>query len=339
MPGKQITMLLTPLAALAALVPATGCGDFETVSIVLDLRVLSMRGEPPEVLVPFDPSELPSSPDQLELAPVDVCALVADPNDDRSLDYSMNACAVTDSLRCDEPGSAVVPLVSDRTVADPERADAPIEVCGTVEPLLLFEVVQEALEGDSLSGFGGINVLVDLAVRGAGEPVDNAVWAAKRIVYAPLDPPERKANQNPILDQLRIVRDGRNEDESVAAPFGRCSDIGEPFPVTRGELLTFAPVENEQSREDYVVPTFDGGVRMFTENHTYNWFATTGEWSPEFTGGPRDLAGNEPDLDSEWTAPDDPEEIGDGLDVSVWVVQRDERGGQSWYETCLRVTP
>ena len=43
----------------------------------------------------------------------------------------------------------------------------------------------------------------------------------------------------------------------------------------------------EGVREDYVVPTFDGGSRMFTESLTYQWLAGDGEWSRSRTGGCR----------------------------------------------------
>src|SRR5690606_22747649 len=99
------------------------------------------------------------------------------------------------------------------------------------------------------------------------------------------------------------------------------------------------PLEPQGAREDYVVPTFDGGSRMLTENLSYAWYATAGEWNRENTGGPRDFAGNAPPLDSTWTAPTDPEIVGAGLDVALWMVQRDERGGQTWYHSCLRVVP
>jgi len=48
--------------------------------------------------------------------------------------------------------------------------------------------------------------------------------------------------------------------------------------------------------------------------------------------------GNEPDLDTSWTAPP-ASKIGDGKDVPFYIVQRDERGGQAWYETCVLVHP
>jgi hypothetical protein len=45
------------LVALVAGLGLVGCGSFEDPAIVLDLRVLAMRAEPPEQLFPVDPAQ------------------------------------------------------------------------------------------------------------------------------------------------------------------------------------------------------------------------------------------------------------------------------------------
>jgi hypothetical protein len=72
---------------------------------------------------------------------------------------------------------------------------------------------------------------------------------------------------------------------------------------------------------------------------TYRFYATHGSWSSGQTGGGRDISGRLPTLDTKWTAPDELEEIGDGLDVTLFIIQRDERGGQSWTQSCVHVQP
>jgi hypothetical protein len=91
------------------------------------------------------------------------------------------------------------------------------------------------------------------------------------------------------------------------------------------------PIEPAGVREDYVVPTLDGGERRFTENLRYAWLATAGGFSSGNTGGPVDLFGNKPTLWTKWTAPDAE------MRVRLWVVQRDERGGTFWTERCVQV--
>jgi hypothetical protein len=91
-----------PLAGVVTLVAAASAGacntGFEKQSIVIDLRLLAIRTEPAEVVVDVDPADLGS----IEVPPVTVTALVADPLG-RALSYTMTACGETFSLRCDDP--------------------------------------------------------------------------------------------------------------------------------------------------------------------------------------------------------------------------------------------
>ena len=87
-----------------------------------------------------------------------------------------------------------------------------------------------------------------------------------------------------------------------------------------------------------MVPTFDGGEQRLTENLSYQWLAGAGKWKRSSTGGPKDPFGNDPVLDTVWTAPA-AADVGDGLDVPLWVIQRDERLGEAWYQSCVHVHP
>jgi hypothetical protein len=322
------TTWLIVSAALAA-----GCGDFETPSIVLDLRTLGAIAEPPEVVATFDPQDPEASIDELE--EVQVCVLVADPTESRRLEWNMVACAPTESKRCDDRDAPFVD-VGFGTIEDPEETGE--RACGVVPVnASLVAVIEDAVSADSLAGFGGIGVQVEAWVMPeGGEFETEAQFAAKRVLYAPRIPQERVANLNPTVERFtyRFSADG----PEMNLPLGRCGEIT-PVELAIDDDIEITPVEPDGVREDYVLPTFDGGVRRVTEYMRYAWYATTGEWSSEESGGPRDLAGNQPPLDSTWTATIDAEDVGDGLDVRLWMVQRDERGGQSWYESCLHVTP
>ena len=334
--------LVRTAALWATLVLATGCGEFEVPEIVLDLRVMAINAEPPEVVVPIDITALPAAIDDpallaeiladLEVPDVEVCALVGDPNDSRSLEFTMHACAPTSHRRCDDPTRALADITSG-TVEDPEEAAGPVAMCGTLTPSIqFFEVLRESIESDPLSGLSGIEMQVQLTVRPEGTPFEEAEYAAKKVVFSADYPEGKQANQNPLLSEL--VRELEDEDD-VPLPLGRCRDVA-PLVLAPGEGAVLLPVEAEGAREDYVLPTFDGEVRFYTENLAYTWYATDGSFSARVTGGPRDGAGNEEPLDTEWTAP---EEVTEPLDVSLWLVQRDERGGLNWYESCIRVEP
>lgn len=321
------------LALFVALAVCAACGSFEDPTIVLDLRVLAMSAEPPEQVAPYDPDNPPEDPEEAGLVDAEICALIADPAASRRLRWDMTVCAPDDEMRCpDDPDHPEFPIGSG-TIDDPEEAATAQRVCATLpaDPALLL-VIEDAISLDSLAGFGGIDVMIGLRVR--PESSDEESFAGKRVRYAPLLPANRVANTNPTLDQISILVEGRDEPNPL--PLGRCGEPGEPVRIAPGERLELEPLEPEGVREDYVVPTFDGGARMFTESLTYQWLASDGEWSRSSTGGPRDLSGELPPLSTRWRAPDD---VTEPTDVSLWVIQRDERLGAAWFEACVRVTP
>jgi hypothetical protein len=340
---------LCQTAGAVALALLGGCGSFETRSIVLDLRMLSLVVTPPEVLVPLD-----AGMDFMDLPQVDVevCALIADPEDSRELEYRMIACWPNEeTLRCDDPARAEVLITGTpgnpfARVPDPEEAGEPVRVCATMSsnavlPVLILDQVEllgsyEDVAAQVLANGGNLDVQIEVAVRGAGQSQEDLQYGSKRMRYAVPLPEGRQPNQNPGIASLQASVDGA---EPVPLATGRCIDIESPLEVAPGTEIEFEPIPAEGSREDYLVLTFDGDTRMFTENLVYTWYATHGSWEAEQTGGPKDVAGNEPEVESTWTATRNLDVVGTGLDVPVWVVQRDERGGQSWLESCVRVVP
>ncbi len=311
---------------------ATACGEFEKESIILDLRILNIRSEPSEIVSPFDPE----NPMDLQLEEVELCALVADPLVSRRLTWGMVACGPTDSGKCDELDRPFVDL-GRGTVDDPEEADAPVRMCATLPAGGLVPVVlEDAITADALAGFGGIALQIEFWVRDENGTIEQAEFAKKRVVYAAKIPEARVPNVNPWVGEFVVTRqNGRSE----RMPLGRCKDNANPLRVIAGETITIYPNEPAGIREDYVVPTFDLEERWFTENMRYAWFSTVGSWGSENSGGPTDPIGNEPQRQTEWTAPTDPEIVGDGIDVPMWFVQRDERAGSADYDACVRVEP
>ncbi|MDQ3365245.1 MAG: hypothetical protein M3680_07445 [Myxococcota bacterium] len=316
------------LAACAA------CGSFEDEDVVIDTRVLAMAAELPEQVVDVD-FENPSETELLgQLQRSRMCALVADPAHERGLRWSMTLCVLTNDERCDEDLPALG--IGAGRSADPElglAADA--EICSVIEPDgNLLGILRAAFEADSFSGLGGLDYGVSLIVR--GEDVDPALdlYAGKTLRVSPRIPAARTANTNPTLEQLEISIDGA---DPIALPLGRCIDQLTPLVVGPRALARITPIERADTREVYVVPTLDGQSQTFTESPTYQWVAGAGGYSSGSTGGPRDFSGNPAPLFTEWRAPDEDDLAGATLDVPLWIVQRDERLGAAWYESCLRV--
>ncbi len=310
-----------------------GCGSFEDPTIVIDTRILAVTAEPPEQVFEIDLNDPPQTIDDLELVDAEICALVADPGIERGIAWSWFACAPSNDGHCDGHGERPFLELGTGHIDDPETAAAPQSPCTTLEAdagLLL--ILQDAIQRDDLGGFSGIDIQVELQIT--PDDTEQVLFANKYVRYAAKIPIEREANINPDLERIDIDVDNG---EPVPFALGRCVDQVDPLRIAPGEELPLLPVEPEGAREDYVVPTFDGGSRMFTENISYQWLASAGAWNRAFSGGPRDISGQPPPLDATWTAPTD--DITEETDVSIWVVQRDERLGARWFESCVRVTP
>jgi hypothetical protein len=318
---------LPPLLVLVA-----ACGSFENPSIVIDLRFVGIAAEPPEQVVPVDPE----NPLDAMFGEVQVCAIIADPGEVRRLSYQMSVCRPVGGRRCDASLRPTIDL-GGGVLEDPETAATPQVACATVPGgVAILPILRDTIENDSLSGFGGVDLNVMIRVVPAGGGEAQAIYGSKAIRYSPLFPEGRVANTNPTLSFIDVDRgEGTTP---VPLPMGRCIDQPDPIVLGPRETIHLMPIEPDGVREDYVVPTFEGGARMFTENLRYEWLAGGGDWTRGGTGGPRDGAGNFPELDTEWESPV-AEDLAGPTDVPLWVIQRDERGGVRWFESCARVVP
>ena len=316
--------------ALACALALAGCTSFEDPDVVVDLRVLAISADLPEQIVDVD-LQHPQQPAELlqQLVPTEVCALVADPGKDRGLHYEISICPYTRNGRCDSAATAVV---GSGEIADPDTGVQQPPMCATIAPNAnLLGVLLEVLNDDALAGLGGIDYLAELRVGGVGGDPDLDLYAAKTLRVAPRIPAERMANHNPTIDGIMI-------DDATPLPLGRCPAQAAPLEVAPGTKLRFTPLETAGAREDYVVPTLSGASRMFTESLTYQWISGAGSFSAGSTGGPRDVAGNPAPLFTDWTAPK-AKDVSGPTDVPLWIIQRDERLGVTWYESCVRVVP
>lgn len=329
MTSSTYPLRLVLLAALGA------CGSFEDEDIVVDTRVLAMAASVPDQVIDID-FENPQSEAELlaMLEPSRMCALVADPAHRRRLRWSMTLCTLNNDERCYGPTAKIGAGLAEDPEETPDKAAT--EICADVHPDgNLLGVIRHAFENDEFGGVGGLDYGVSLVV--GGEDVDPALdlYAGKTLRVAPRIPAERTANTNPDVDHFELsIEDG----EPRPLPLGRCIDLPEKIAVAPRARVRLVPIESPTTRETYVVPTIDGQQQQFTEAPTYQWSAGAGSFSAGRTGGPRDVAGNPAPLFTDWRAPD-ADDIGAGVDVPLWIVQRDERLGATWYESCLRVVP
>lgn len=332
---------------MRALLPLAlaGCASFEDPTIVLDLRVLGIETTPPEQVLDIDP-ERPPTIDELiaQLQTVRVRALVAEPDSDTELTWTMTACLLDEDEengRCDPAKPAFE--FAGGTLLDPEsfttgtpcKGDAGEDggtVCGLLEPdNRLVQLLLAALDGDVTGGLGGIDIGISLRVRDSFIDPPAETFAEKRVRFAPRIPVERSANNNPNIDELLLGRGGFGA-EVVKS---HCLEAGAVNEVRGGETITLFPVSRETDKEEFVLPTLDGGSERFTEYLTYQWIATDGSFVDEITGGPPDVFGNVRLDGTEWVAPD----VASDRYVTVWVIQRDSRLGVRWRQACIKVEP
>lgn len=324
------------LAAALVLGAAAGCGKFQDPNVVVDLRTLAMRADPPDQVIDVDLTQ-PVMPAALlaQLVPTQVCALVADPGAERRLLWSMTLCALLSNDRCDDNGPEL--LLGMGLMDDPETTVPEPTMCVTIMPdANLLALLAFVLQGDTLHGLGGVDYGVVLRVGGENGNRDLDQYAAKTLAVSPRIPAARAANHNPSLDRIDVSLD--SGDTPVPLPLGRCADNPAPYALAPATKLRLMPIESPGAREVYTVPTLDGRSETFTESLTYQWVAGAGGFSRGSTGGPRDLSGNPPPLFSDFKSPAASDLDGKDL-VSLWIIQRDERLGVQWYEACIRVTP
>jgi len=321
-------------AAVSLVLVLGACGSFEDPDVVIDMRVLAMAADRPEQVIEVDLA----NPDQAALLeqvePAEMCALVADPGDPRRLRWAMTLCVLDSDERCRASRPQVV--LGSGVIEDPDVTPTAPRMCATVNPDgNLLGVVRAAFEDDEFSGLGGIDYGIGFTVGAEGDDPALDLYAGKTLRLSPKIPAERTANTNPAVDRFEISIDGA---AAIVLPLGRCVEQPAPIEVGPRAEVRITPIEAEGARETYVVPTIDGGSREFTEALTYQWLAGAGGYSSGSTGGGRDVSGNYPPLFTDYRAPRT-EDLAGPTDVPLWIVQRDERLGARWYESCLRVVP
>ncbi|MCX5742192.1 MAG: hypothetical protein NT062_06825 [Proteobacteria bacterium] len=331
-------------ASLLALL--VGCGSFEDPAIVLDLRILAATASIPEQVIDVDPTmELQPMVLLGQIAPIEVCYLVADPALDRTLAYTMSICPPSTDERCNTGEPEVV--LATGVLADPDVAPGGVYPCTTIQPDgNLLGVLLAVLDGDPLGGLAGLDVSATLRIGGVDADRALDQYASKTVRITPRIPLARTGNKNPTLTSIEAtitLPDSDTPGAPFTLPLGRCVDQVAPLEVAPDTTLRLTPIEAADARETYIVPTLDGKTSTYTESPTYQWLAGNGGWSSATTGGPKDFVGNPAPLFTDWRAPKNVVATNDPLqgptDVPIWIIQRDERFGATWYEACIRVVP
>jgi hypothetical protein len=349
-------------AALAALLlagaPLAACDELDDPSTVVDLRLLAVAAEPPEVVLdPADPAG--------ELPAIQVTPLVADPaGGGRPLTIAVRACA-NDPRAPSAPGAGTE--ASGNYPAGGARSSVGSARCPAGDSPTSFAVLPEAplgtpivfrptraqlaaaLEADVFPGHlgrphGGFDlglpITLDLTVQAGAD----SAGAVKRVVFwaAPVRPDQRP-NRNPVITDVHAFPD---RDPVSLDPRGEVA----PLPpqqrrvVPVGSKLWLEPRGAEA--EPYVTAVIDRQTDQArpqdvpAETLRFSFYATAGKFEPRETLSERGFgvvgSGRVP-LEARYEPPPAGDLPAGGLDVEVWIVVRDERGGASWVTRQLRV--
>ncbi|HVZ75074.1 MAG TPA: hypothetical protein VHJ20_21980 [Polyangia bacterium] len=365
------------LLLLLGLAPA--CGNFADPSTVVDLRVLAVETDPSEVVLkvnglPADP--LNASLATLEAITIDPASiptihltpLVLDPRPAAAgvpITYSLTACPndpygaappAGGGGNVDPSGGAHTTVGS--TLCDGARvswplgdhipADGPHDV--TLTPAQLLQAFQTDIYLDQYGrphgGFDlGLPINLELTITsGAGTTV-----AIKRVLFWAQPLPGQKVNVIPTIPQIVTYPD-RTEDWAPLGTQGTL-DAGTPAHVPLGGQLWLQPILLDAERESYVTTVIERDPPYLAvpdvvahERIRYAFYTTAGHFDPARTVS--ELAPGVTGtvhLESRYVPPSSLDGVrtdASGAAVAdVWIVVRDDRGGESWVQRQIVVDP
>ncbi len=332
-----------PLLLVAAFGLLACTPRFENATTVIDLRLLGVKAEPPEILIDLAAAAAAGTITD-PLPPVVLTPLIVDPKGAaRPVQIRVEACpndpdeAIMGGMGM-RPGM-VGDTVSDRPCGDgavliadaslPAGPDGTVPFETTFTPTLPFLI--EAARADPLGVELGLPVRITFTVK-AG---DETVRSFKRILFSQRLSPDHQPNQNPVVTRFFM----RQRREDPREPL----DATMPPVVPRGTSLRIAVAP--AVAEAYSARAFNATERRFytervpEETLRYSFYATRGIFAPSsVSNDPSPLLTNPTtDLETTYEAPGEALPPGADPHVDVFVVVRDERAGASFTRTRLRV--
>lgn len=365
--------LARAIVALAALVTAASCASFDDPSKIKDLRIIATRADPSEIILRLDLSQ-PDAPmlDESSNLPVSLTPLVVDPTGDvQQGTYTVTACP-NDPFGAGPPAgagmNAALMAGGARTSVGSELCDdakgpkwlmtpdpVPIGTATTIQPTadqLVAAFMADVFVDQYNNVHGGFDLGMPLTLQIDVDTGAAQAKAVKRILYwAQQIDAQQAPNMIPISAGLTTYPD---RDPVSADPVGDVSTIdpAAPFPVAAGSKPWIEPAAAQaESYETTVLSDVTHAVMPYRVDHEiirYAFYATAGTFAPFRTASEPPpgfmLKGDHVHLESQYSAPPtidglpvDPA-TGAGL-VTIWVVLRDDRGGESWLERRLAIQP
>jgi hypothetical protein len=374
--GIRVSVVV-PLIALAA--PA--CTNFQDVSTVVDLRVLAVAADPPEVFLkvtglPTDPT-IPPNPLALGIDPASIptihlTPLLVQPPDSGlgPITWSLSACA-NNPLGAAPPGSVMGGGMdpgggANNTVGSTLCDDAFLQFFPTpgqfaagdtadvqLTPDILLSAFKMDVYRDQYGNFhGGFDLGMPLNFQVTATNGVQMVKAVKRVVFWAQTWPDQKLNQIPTIPSVSVFghRDDATFDlQSPLGPLDPKSPAHAPLDTGLWLLPSFVDGVTGETYRPTVIdrdPPY-GAIEgnLTDERIRYAYYATAGHFDP-----PRTVDQLIPGttgtihLESHYIPPatldEVPVDAASGLHlVQIWIVVRDDRGGESWVTGQIALDP
>ena len=368
--------LRTSTWALAAYVGASvsACTNFADPTTVVDLRLLAVEVEPSEIILDADLSD-PSNPTVANNPPLVVTPLIVDPaGGGRPVTYTISACpnnpfapaapgggqgggAIPSGGARTTVGSALCDENSPKTwllTPDPVTAGDAVTVQPTVDQLVVAFMTDVFPDqyGNLHGGFDlGMPLTLDIKVdAGTIDTGIEEIRGVKRVLYwgQRIDAAQTP-NQTPTIDTVSFYA---ARDDKTFEPIGDKQTIPPDAPFDVGGRLGSmwiepSPATAEPFETTVIDPDTHEAVPFSVARETlrYRFFATAGSFAPPFTSSeppPGFVATGPIHLESEYRPPNASQIATDAYGhaiVTIWIVVRDDRGGESWVTRQLLITP
>jgi hypothetical protein len=319
---KDAALSLALLGALlgALLLPAC-TPSFQSSDVVVDLRVLGIKADPPEALVDGT-VDAQGNLTVTGVEDVTVTALIADPlHASPSASVLPTVCLPSDGARC---GPSAIDLSS--VVGPPPEVSFSLahQIKGD-QLAALQSLLVAAVKDDKLKGLFGVKVQLMLSVD-TQDPA-GVQTALKTLVFSPRKPDGNpNKNHNPVAAGLKVIELDNHTETGRLAP-------GETLFLTLGVQVGLRPLLADGSIEEYDTYDLQGKLVHLREGLSWSFYTTE--------GGDLDRGGADEPLAGVGDPPAglvrfEGVRAGQG---TLWAVVRDGRGGSSWTRHPWKATP
>jgi hypothetical protein len=371
---------------LACALGAPACTNFQDVSTVVDLRVLAVAADPPDVLLkvtglPTDPSARPDPSalgiDLTSIPTIQLTPLLVDPPADaagRAVTWQLSACP-NDPYGASPPGSVMGGTMdpgggANNTVGSTLCDDARVRLSPI--PGVFANGASAGVQlsaADLLTSFktdvyldqygnphGGFDLGMPLNFQVTASDGLQMVKAIKRVTFWAETWPGQTPNQIPTILSVNLFsqRDDTTFDLQdpagnldVTAPAHAALDAGLwmlPTGVT-AEMYTPVVINRDPPYQAEQERDANGNIVLVQERIRYAYYTTAGHFDPPRTvnqllPGTQGTVHIESHFIPPVTLDEVPVDAASGLHLAtVWIIVRDDRGGESWVTGKVAIDP